>query len=263
MQKTQFCKHAMLAIAGLFLLALLGGPLALQAQAEPEFRNLKGPEKIEFGETYTYSVRVAGKYDKDDIAWSATGGKVIKHYWEGANYFCKVRWQENDPDDPAKIKVYEKDSSNDKRLYVEEATSRSIDSDTEYLLLDANGGRNKPYLNEDSDDNNNFLWTLKKKGDYVMLIPKVKKVALDANGGDGEPYFNGDVDSDNDNLLWKRKKKGDYVMFIPKVNTDAALDANGGEGNPYLNPEKDSDNANHLWLLEKNGDYYKIYSKVK
>ena len=267
MQITHFRQSVMLTTLILLMLALLGIPSLVQAKSGPQFRNLSGPVEIEFGQTYTYSVRVAGEYDKNDIAWSATGGEVLKHYWEGANYFCKVRWQKNDPDDPAKIKVYQKDSSNDERLFVKEKTaSREIEQPAaptgQNVLLDANGGQGTPYLNADAGQNENFWWKFEKHGDYVMIFSKVQNAALDANGGKGSPFLNPKT-GDNENLLWKLTQHGQYVMISPKVRPGVTLDANGGQGSPYFSAEPNSENVNHLWQLMKQGNFYKIYSKVK
>lgn len=265
MRTTQFRGLTALTTTTLLILVLLGFSSSASAGG-PQFNNLSGPTEIELGQTYTYSVRVKGSYDKADIAWSATGGEIIKHYWEGANYLCTVRWQKNDPNDPAKIKVSEKDSKNAERLFVKEKTgSREIEQPVapgdQKFLLDANGGQGKPVLTSYSGQNENFLWKLEKHGDYVKILSKVRNAALDANGGKGTPYLNPNT-GENENLLWKLNKHGQYVMISPKVNPGATLDANGGKGSPYLSAEPNSDNVNHLWLLAKNDKFYKIFSKI-
>ena len=47
-------------------------------------------------------------------------------------------------------------------------------------VLDANGGRGRPYLSEKPDPRNvNHLWELRPAGDYVMIVPAVRPMPLD------------------------------------------------------------------------------------
>lgn len=95
-----------------------------------EFKDFQGPTEVAFGPVYTYSVIVEGKYE--DLGWNATGGKVLDEWWEKGRYFCTVQWYKNDPEDPAKVKVYGKDkeTGHDKaeRLFLsKKAKTRSLE----------------------------------------------------------------------------------------------------------------------------------------
>ena len=83
------------------------------------FNNLIGSAAIEFGQTYTYSITVAGSFT--EIGWSASGGAVLKQWWQGNQFFCQVQWDQNQFTDLSKIKVWGKQLTGefaDERLHV-------------------------------------------------------------------------------------------------------------------------------------------------
>lgn len=71
-----------------------------------KFNTLNGPTTIKFGEIYTYSVAADGEFN--EIVWEVTGGKLLRQWQDGSQYFCQVRWEQNTPEKPAKIKVFGK-----------------------------------------------------------------------------------------------------------------------------------------------------------
>jgi hypothetical protein len=78
--------------------------MPLVAGAEELFVNFKGPSEIEFGSSYTYSVTVQGKYD--EVAWSASGGTVMREWWEDSRFFSEVQWHGSTSEERANVKVY-------------------------------------------------------------------------------------------------------------------------------------------------------------
>jgi acylphosphatase len=109
------------------------------------------------------------------------------------------------------------------------------------------------------------LWTMKKEGDYVLLISKSAKAALDVNNEKGNLYLNEKIDPKNNNQLWTIKTEGDYSMIVPKVGAGilekGALDADNAKDKPYVNAKADVTNNNELWTLETHGDFYLLMPK--
>ena len=109
------------------------------------FSKINGPASIQFGPTYTYSTVVKGAFNKKDILWSASGGKVLKDWWDGNTYFCNVQWEENNSKDPAKIKVSGKDKESgeikDERLFVSVQSQQGSRSMGGYQNLKNVGGK--------------------------------------------------------------------------------------------------------------------------
>lgn len=79
------------------------------ADAPLTFKDFKGDKEVLVGPVYTYSVQVDGTYS--EIGWNATGGKVLRDWWEKGRYSCEVQWVENNADDPAKLKVWGTDKA--------------------------------------------------------------------------------------------------------------------------------------------------------
>lgn len=118
----------------------LGSAVPFAVSAAELFADFQGPTEILFGPVYTYSVLVQEEYD--DIGWSATGGHIKEDWWDDSRYFCEVQWYENNPDDPAKLKVYGRKKGSDvaiaERLFVTlQAKKRSLD----YRSLQNEGGK--------------------------------------------------------------------------------------------------------------------------
>ncbi|PID56536.1 hypothetical protein CSB45_10940 [candidate division KSB3 bacterium] len=87
------------------------------------FGKIEGPETVVFGTVYTYSSIVSGSFEQG--GWSATGGDVIKDWWNGNRYYAQVRWTTNNPKDPSKLKIWGDDVCGKKhinqKLYIREA----------------------------------------------------------------------------------------------------------------------------------------------
>ena len=110
------------------LAVALFGVSALSAAAcqKGSFGKINGPTNIQLGQTYTYSVRVNGQFQSG--RWSITGGQLLKDWGEGDIYYGKVKWQNMDPNDPSKVKVFGTDDCGKERaerLYVTAGGSRA------------------------------------------------------------------------------------------------------------------------------------------
>ena len=106
--------------------ALLALPGMVNAACQKgSFGEINGPTNIQLGQTYTYSVKVHGRFNSG--RWSITGGHLLKDWTEGNTYYGKVKWQRMDPNDPSKVKVFGTDGCGKERaerLYVTVGGSR-------------------------------------------------------------------------------------------------------------------------------------------
>ena len=90
------------------------------------FRDFSGQTNVQLNNTYKYSVFAEGKFK--NINFSATGGEVLNTWNENNQYSAEVRWTQNDPNDPTKLKVYGEDGCKkmqDLRYFMEVSNSRS------------------------------------------------------------------------------------------------------------------------------------------
>ncbi len=86
---------------------------------------IQGPETVVFGQVYTYSSVVKGSFKQG--GWSATGGDVLKDWWQDNTYYAQVKWRTNNPNDPSKLKIWGDDDCGKKhvnqKLYITETGS--------------------------------------------------------------------------------------------------------------------------------------------
>ncbi|GAK50529.1 pyruvate carboxylase [Candidatus Moduliflexus flocculans] len=118
-------KKYWLIMAGVVVFAL-SGSFAVQACQGGYFRDFSGQTNVQLNNTYKYSVFAEGRFK--NINFSATGGEVLNTWNENNQYFAEVRWTQNDPNDPTKLKVYGEDGCDkmqDLRYFMEVSNSRS------------------------------------------------------------------------------------------------------------------------------------------
>ncbi len=208
------------------------------AGADELFVDFQGPTEILFGPVYTYSVEVRGEFDS--VAWSATGGRVMRDWWEGSRYFSEVQWSENNADDPAKLKVYGQKKGSDEvlseRLFVTlQAKKRSLS----YRSIQNGGGKCLEVALEDLVENGGKVqisecngsiqqqWNIDALGHLVNEGGKCLDIHapdLNVDGGKVQTWDCGDVDQQK----WALNEKGAFVskggkcldVNLPDLNTD-------------------------------------------
>lgn len=110
-------------------LIALTGSIAAYACQDGYFRDFSGPTNIKLNSTYTYSVFAEGEFK--NVNFSATGGDVLNTWNESNKFFAEVRWTQNDPNDPTKLKAYGEDgcgNMQDLRYFMNVSNSRSPDN---------------------------------------------------------------------------------------------------------------------------------------
>lgn len=121
-------RNKYIALAFLAAMFMLAGSLTAHACRDGYFRDFSGKQEVRLNTAYTYSVFAEGEFK--NINFSATGGEVLKTWNEGNKYFAEVRWTQNDPNDPTKLKVYGEDGCDnmqDLRYMMNVRDSRSPD----------------------------------------------------------------------------------------------------------------------------------------
>lgn len=239
---------------------------AIAAQAA-EFKNLNGPAAIQFGQTYTYSVTVDGSFV--ETGWNATGGNVVNQWWEESRFFCQVQWIENNPEDPAKIKVWGKEQNGDEKaerlnVSLQQAApanpgKRSVKEVGEYGIL-RNGGNKclDVYLPEVKKNGGKVqvwecngepqqLWMFDKAGRLVNKEGRCLTVAPDQVMTDGGRVYIS-VCNDKMNEKWQINGQGGLVNdegYCVEVNADEMSKDGGQVQLLHCHYEK-----NQQWQLE-------------
>jgi len=204
------------------LLIVVFVPSVVSMAGEPlKFKDFSGPTKILFGPVYTYSVLVEGSFE--EVAWSATGGKVLKDWWEGKQFFCEVQWYENKADDPAKLKVWGEDKESNEikaeRLHVSlqskkrslaypslrSETGKCLDIHIEDLVKD--GGRVQIW---ECNNKTQQRWKFDDQDRLVNESGKCLDVHVDDLNKDGGKVQIWEC-SDEIQQKWKLDKKGRLV----------------------------------------------------
>ncbi len=109
----------------------LVGSISASACQEGSFRDFDGEKNVRLNNAYTYSVFAEGEFK--NVNFSATGGEVLNTWNEGNKFFAEVRWTQNDPNDPTKLKVYGEDgcgNMQDLRYMMNVSSSRSPDPES-------------------------------------------------------------------------------------------------------------------------------------
>ena len=203
-------RNTYIAFVFLAVMFMLAGSLTAHACRDGYFRDFSGKQEVRLNTAYTYSVFAEGEFK--NINFSATGGEVLKTWNDGNKYFAEVRWTQNDPNDPTKLKVYGEDGCDnmqDLRYMMNVRDSRSPDDDEDHnnnnnssngsvRFFDRSSGKGKSFVAVHSmpklasrwNDNIRSVWV----GEGITLIiyehANYKGESVELNGSGNGTLFN-------------------------------------------------------------------------